>query len=138
MSRRSRRYYNARARYNVALDDYLPRAQERVHRDLLHELLPEVHKSVRGFNAEYLPRRYVPRVFVAPSPFPPARQPKVSKAVQGYGHLRVLRMRAPARVAFCVRRKQRREVLFAFQRAGFGGSAPKRHYVRGVDSQYRC
>lgn len=44
----------------------------------------------------------------------------------------------PHRVGFCVRRKQRREVLFALGRAGYGGSAPKRHYRRNMNSNYGC
>lgn len=47
-------------------------------------------------------------------------------------------VRVPLRVGFCVRRKARREVLFALRRAGYGGSAPKRHYRRTQDSQWRC
>lgn len=48
-----------------------------------------------------------------------------------------LSFRAPARVRVCVQRKARREVLFAFNRAGFRGSAPGR-YRRTQDSQYSC
>lgn len=44
----------------------------------------------------------------------------------------------PARVRFCVQRKQRREVLFALKRAGFRGSAPKKRYRRNASSNYRC
>lgn len=49
-----------------------------------------------------------------------------------------LRIRVPTRVKFCVARKQRREVLFAMERAGYSGSAPKRHYRRNEDSNWRC
>lgn len=48
-----------------------------------------------------------------------------------------LLMRVPSRVQFCVDRKARREVLFAFKRAGYRGSAP-RSYKRTDDSQYSC
>lgn len=44
----------------------------------------------------------------------------------------------PSRVAFCVRRKQRREVLFALKRAGYSGSARKGHWRRTAYSKYRC
>lgn len=44
----------------------------------------------------------------------------------------------PHRVRECLVRKQRREVLFAFKRAGFSGSAPKRSYRRTVSSKYGC
>lgn len=47
-------------------------------------------------------------------------------------------MDAPDRVLFCMRRKIRREVLFAMNRAGFGGSARKRFWDRTEDSQYGC
>lgn len=41
-------------------------------------------------------------------------------------------------VAYCARRKVRRQVLFALRRAGYSGSAPKKHYQRGQSSQWRC
>lgn len=44
----------------------------------------------------------------------------------------------PHRVKVCLRRKQRREVLFAFRRAGYSGSAPKRSYRRTANSFYGC
>lgn len=47
-------------------------------------------------------------------------------------------MRAPSRVRFCVKRKERREVLFALRRAGYSGSARKRRWYRNASSQYRC
>lgn len=54
--------------------------------------------------------------------------------------LRKLKMLAPKRVLFCIRRKVRREVLFALRRAGFRGSGPGKggRYRRTQDSQYRC
>lgn len=55
-----------------------------------------------------------------------------------YSALRVLQIRTPRKVLFCVRRKQRREVLFAIRRAGYSGSARKPYYRRTVNSQYRC
>lgn len=41
-------------------------------------------------------------------------------------------------VAYCARRKVRRQVLFAMRRAGFRGSAPKKHYRRVLSSAWRC
>lgn len=38
----------------------------------------------------------------------------------------------------CVSRQVRRQVLFARKRAGFSGSAPKRHYHRSLDSDFSC
>lgn len=57
---------------------------------------------------------------------------------QNFSELKKLQISAPSRALFCVRRKQRKEVLFALGRAGFRGSAPKKHYRRTQDSQYRC
>lgn len=62
----------------------------------------------------------------------PPRSPFPDKRLVGQ-----LLMRAPSRVKFCVDRKARREVLFAFKRAGYRGSAP-RSYKRTEDSQYSC
>lgn len=66
---------------------------------------------------------------------PPYRR---SLRSQQYAELKSLRMRAPARVLFCQQRKERREVLFAKKRAGFGGSAKKRRWRRTQNSQYGC
>lgn len=49
------------------------------------------------------------------------------------------------RVLFCLRRKQRRESLFALRRVGFRGSSPgsrsqynQKYYQRSGDSRYSC
>lgn len=47
-------------------------------------------------------------------------------------------MRSPGRVDFCVRRKVRKEVLFARGVAGRSGGSPKRNYERTQNSQYSC
>lgn len=44
----------------------------------------------------------------------------------------------PSRVLFCIRRKQRREALFAFKRAGYSGSVKKRSFRRVSSSKYGC
>lgn len=55
-----------------------------------------------------------------------------------------LSVRSPLRVLFCVRRKARREVLFAYSKAGFGGSSPGRRdrsgrkYRRSASSAFSC
>lgn len=51
-----------------------------------------------------------------------------------------LRMRYPRKVLFCVGRKIRRSVLFAFNKAGYKGSGPGRGYMyrRSGNSQYSC
>lgn len=61
-----------------------------------------------------------------------------SEAVPRWLQLRSLWMQAPSRVRFCVRRKQRKEVLFALGRAGYSGSARKMHWRRNASSQYSC
>lgn len=75
--------------------------------------------SVRFSNRQVVPQSKGRGVWWALSATPPA-------------------MRRAKSVDFCVRRKARREVLFAVRRAGFRGSAPKRSYRRSGDSQYRC
>lgn len=54
-------------------------------------------------------------------------------------------IRIPTRVKFCTRRKERREVLFALDRAGYRGSGPGRsrhpdepRYRRTEESNYTC
>lgn len=49
-----------------------------------------------------------------------------------------LALRGDSRESFCVRRKERREVLFALKRAGFGGSARKKVWRRNYQSKWRC
>lgn len=50
-----------------------------------------------------------------------------------------LSVRVPGRVQFCVQRKQRREVLFAREIAGFRRSpGAGGHYRRNEDSNWRC
>lgn len=57
---------------------------------------------------------------------------------RAFGFQSLLSIATPSRVAFCVRRTIRRQVLFALGRAGYSGSAPKRHYRRTQNSQWRC
>lgn len=73
----------------------------------------------------FFPAKHAPQ---AHSKAPPLRMPLV----------RVELKRMPSRVRFCLQRKARREALFAFGRAGFRGSAPKRSYRRTVNSNYGC
>ena len=67
----------------------------------------------------------------------PRKRP-AERWVDQYSALAILQTLAPSRALHCVRRKLRREVLFALRRAGFSGSAPKREYNRTADSQWRC
>lgn len=65
---------------------------------------------------------------------PPSTKPPLRLLSQW---MRVLQIRAPSRVGFCVRRKVRKEVLFAKRVAGRRGLG--RRGVRFTqDSQYRC
>lgn len=48
-----------------------------------------------------------------------------------------LSIRAPLKVRFCLRRKERREVLFAKRKVGYRGSSPG-PYRRTANSQWRC
>lgn len=74
-----------------------------------------------------------------PTPLYPAKRRSLrSPFAKRPGYLlQKLYMRQPERVRFCVQRSQRREVLFALNRAGYSGSAPGR-YRRTQNSQYRC
>lgn len=112
----------------------LPRAQERVQRTLRSARLallfgggsvnppPPLAKPVLQLN---LPRK---RLVVSP------RTRKFKDP------LRVLKMEHPRRVLFCVRRKARKEVLFAHSKVGYRGSSPgrRRTYRRTGNSAFRC
>jgi len=64
--------------------------------------------------------------------------PLAERVSLGRANLRLPAIRVPRLVKFCRQRKERREVLFAMRRAGFSGSAPKRHYRRTPDSLFGC
>lgn len=133
-------------RSSVRETSTLPPTQERVRLADLEESavfggLEDDPRSVRFGVPEATERlREIARRSAVRLPPPLARQPR-----RGFRPLSVqdiawrsLRIRAPAKVVFCVRRKERREVLFAKQRAGFRGSAKKRFWRRSQNSQYRC
>lgn len=119
----------------------LPRAQERVRRSDIkfYDPLSERSTFIYGRSGPMLR----PRSSVGPSlvrvhyAARPRLVPKPFSNVLNV--LRVVRMAKPKRVLFCVRRKIRREVLFAFKVAskrrspGRGGS-----YRRTVESNFRC
>lgn len=89
---------------------------------------------VRGLPA----RGYSPRSGQIPFPakrlFTDVERRRAAKNVLRF----VERLKADPRVSYCVRRKERREVLFAMKRAGFGGSARKKTWRRTYNSQWRC
>lgn len=64
--------------------------------------------------------------------FPPA---KPLLPLRSRGVWSALRMLSPRRVLFCLRRRIRREVIFAVRKNGRNGG---RVYRRRVDSQYSC
>lgn len=58
------------------------------------------------------------------------RQPRVGSVRE--------RLKADPRIGFCVQRKERRQVLFALKRAGYGGSVKAKTFRRSYKSQWRC
>lgn len=117
----------------------LPRAQERVLR-IAQGLAPrELELDRQPFGPVYprardrldlIPRRLhrSPRV---------ARPARLRNSVV-FQSLHKLQMRAPSRVLFCLRRKQRKEVLFARGVAGRRGVGRGRRWRRTGDSAYSC
>lgn len=85
-------------------------------------------------------RRAFPRVFVRASAGV-SRQPNPLQAQRrralDWRAFNALRVAVPQRVRFCIQRKSRREVLFAFRVAGRRGSAPG-PYRRRVESSWSC
>jgi len=66
---------------------------------------------------------------------PPIRRRKVSKAVAPFRVPAALGFQLPDKVVRCIRRKSRREVLFALHRTGKGSRTPKR---RNMWSEIHC
>lgn len=126
----------------------LPRPQERVPRSVLsRSLIPDAKSRIARLSPakRTLVLQGRPKALVRSSP--------VSRKVQGRFVFRspfflqqqqlqaVGRMvRNPKRVLFCVKRKIRREVLFAFRKAGRSGSGPGRRgkYRRNGNSLHGC
>lgn len=95
---------------------------------------PRVAGNVPRSLVAHFPRRYGLRVVVAP---PPPLAPRRGRGGSRWSWLPVLN-RIPSRVLFCVKRKRRRETLFALKKVGFRGSSPKKHYRRNANSNYGC
>lgn len=77
----------------------------------------------------------VPNERIRQTPRPNIARP-YSGATQNIGSLSPqIAFRSPNRVAVCIRRKQRKEVLHALRKAGRGGSRPRRY---NRNSQVRC
>lgn len=78
---------------------------------------------------------YLQRPGAAPRRYGRSVSPSWRQQLNLAGHLV---MRPDEAVSFCVRRKARREVLFALRRAGWSGSAQKRFWRRTEESNYSC
>lgn len=126
----------------------VPRAQERVPRSLQRSLMSRsklarlsLVSPAKQVLQVHVPRKRVlrttPRTGKVVSAFR-FRSPFFSQYRQMVGLGRMVRN--PKRVLFCVKRKIRREVLFAFRRAGFRGSGPgrRRTYRRNGNSSHGC
>lgn len=110
----------------------LPRAQERVQQAIEREAL-----SPWGMGHGPIPARtWVGARRYGQKPSTPLAE-RISRS-QSFAELKQLRVRAPARTLFCAQRRERREVLFAKNRAGYRGSAKKRSWHRNQNSQYGC
>lgn len=130
----------------------LPATGGRLFRDLPNGELPRStyrdYEPLSGRNAAdapvypYRARIVGPRYLLTPSSrrlgIPRFKLPSYAKQILRSVSWRANLNRMPSRVKFCLARKSRREVLFAMGRAGFGGSAPKKHYRRTSNSNYGC
>lgn len=97
-------------------------------------LMPSLHRSLLPLSVVYSPARPArPRVIA-----PPSLIIRQGVRARSFEPLRSLSIRVPTRTRLCLQRRSRREVLFAYRKAGFSGSAPRRHYKRTQNSQYRC
>ena len=141
MSKKSRRReqdYSKRAGETYDFSNpRLPRAHESVRRMLRDEERSRVERilELARPKATVYPGSPLQRVsryrFESRTPSHPAKPNRLSL------ELRRLRISKPHKVAFCVRRKQRREVLFAMRVAGERGVGRGRAWRR-KDSQYTC
>lgn len=134
--RRDREVFSAGDREFYRSSGTLPRNTDR---DFGNELYG--YRSEAVYPSDWRAEQRMPQTFTSTIVFParyPAKQRRKALLSSGYSRpLPVLR-ELPYRVRECVRRKDRREVLFAFRRAGYSGSAPKRKYFRKLMSNYGC
>lgn len=103
----------------------------------LVESIPSVSKPGYGAGQphDYLVRRR--RRLPVPVRVPPVPHPFARQRAASWQAFRLLKVRVPSRVRFCVQRHQRKQVLFARGVAGRRGSAPG-PYRRTENSQWRC
>lgn len=119
----------------------LPRPQERVPRSLPQPLSrSRKPRLLRSFSAKPLLRLQVRRQALSMPPRSRRSGGKSKVMSRFYNPMHVLRMANPKRVTFCLKRRIRREVLFAFRNAGYRGSGPGRRgsYRRNGNSLYGC
>lgn len=118
----------------VMLDD---ERRDEVRRDLAAE-----SSSARFFapfaatSPVYRPVKRAPQVLRAT--FSPVSVPTKARPGRLVYPVAALQMQRPGRVGFCVRRKQRREFLFAAGVAGSRGVGRGRSWRRTAESSYRC
>lgn len=103
--------------------------------------LPPAHESVRRSFAFGVPRQFAARqmrfkrdLFLSLSARPRPRAQR--RRADSFGFLRHLKLQPQALI--CVKRKQRREVMFALGVAGGSGAMRGRRFRRTQDSQYGC
>lgn len=71
--------------------------------------------------------------------FPPTKHPAKQDRRHGANFVGWrFQSRVPSRVMFCVRRKQRKQVLFAFNIAGKSGVGRGKRWHRSYNSHYGC
>lgn len=120
----------------------LPRAQERVRQALLGRPVEEaLHLFGRPSRAVY--PRVVRGLSVSHKALYRSNRarrplPKRAKHVDPFLGFNSLVIRVPTRVKFCLRRKFRREVLFARDVAGHRGIGRGKRWIRSENSNYRC
>lgn len=126
----------------------LPRAQERVLRS--YSAWADVAQASRAVYPGALLRAraaravVVPRVHAARSAALRGQSVVFGIRPPPIGGLRGrmpsfgLQVRAPSRARFCLQRKQRKEVLFAYGVAGRRGVGRGKRWNRNANSQWRC
>lgn len=118
----------------------LPRMSDRDYKATLYSgLLQAVIPNVPRRAEVRMPARRLPILpFKRARIYPNVGRPDKPIFVGSFPAKQDFLVDLPYRARVCVRRKQRREVLFAFRRAGYAGSAPKRRYRRTSYSKYGC
>lgn len=131
----------------------VPRLQERVPRSFPRPLMPArkagmsrlAWSLLHASSKRRLPLQVRRQPLARPTLSTGSRNVRFrfsSPFARQYAQLRAIgsMVRLPEKVSFCVKRKVRRAVLFAFRRAGYSGSGPgrRRSYRRNSDSLHGC